>query len=120
MIDANWFECLSDEFQWMRAYQYQPNLLDVVERILDFQEYQDITEVYESSVWAVCHAYLDYRMGTSFLSADDLDYTRGRSGIIGVNVENGNVRIATIRGFLEEYDPGFEFYMTRHYGPPAA
>lgn len=120
MIDAHWFDCLSDEFQWLRAYQHNPDLLVVVNQILDFQDYRDITEVYESSVWAICHAYIDYRMGTSFLSADELDYTRGRSGVIGIQMGNGNVQVVTLRNFLEIYDPGFEFFMTRHYGPPAA
>lgn len=116
MMDADWFDCLSDEFQWLRAYQHNPDLLIVVNRILDLDDYHDITEVYESSVWAICHAYLDYRVGTSFLSADELDYTRGRSGVIGV----GNGNVASLREFLEVYDPGFAFFMTRHFGPPAA
>ena len=114
-MEAPWFNCLSDEFQWLRAHQHNPDLLVVVNRILDFDEYRDITEVYESSVWAICHAYLDYRMGSSFLSAHELDYTRGRSGVIGV----GNGNVVTIRDFLEVYDPGFEFFMMRHAGPPA-
>ena len=62
-MDAAWFDCLSDELQWLRSHQHNPDLLIVVNRILDFDDYQDITEVYESSVWTICHAYLDYRMG---------------------------------------------------------
>jgi len=121
MIDDNWFLCLSEDFQWLREHQHNPDLMEVVSRILDSDDYYDITEVYQSSVWAICHAYTDYRMGTSLLSAEELDYTRGRSGVIGIHMENGNVMVATLRHFLEEHDPGFELFMTRqHCGPPAA
>jgi hypothetical protein len=120
-MDASWFDCLSDKFKWLRMHQHNPDLVVVVNRILDFDEYHDITEVYQSSIWAVCHAYLDYRMGTSFLTADELDYTKGRYGVIGIlHMENGNTHIASLRNFLEVYDPGFAFFMMRHHGPPAA
>ena len=119
-MDAHWFDCLSVEFQWLRTHRHDPDLVMVVLRILDFDEYRNITEVYESSVWSICHAYLDYRRGTSFLSPDELEYTKGRCGIIGIHMENGNTHIASLRNFLEVYDPGFEVFMMRHYGPPAA
>ena len=119
-MDAVWFDCLSDEFQWLRAYQHNPDLVVVVNLILDFDDYRDITEVYESSVWSICHAYLDYRLGTCFLSADELRYTKGRSGVIGIHIENGNAQIATLRHFLEAHDPGFGSFMTDQNGPRAA
>jgi hypothetical protein len=121
MLDMNWFQCLSGEFRWLQDHQHNPDLLEVINRILNSEDYHDITDAYQSSVWAVCHAYIDYRLGTSFLSTEEMDYTRGRSGVIGIHMENGNATVATLRHFLEEHDPGFEFFMTRqHCGPPAA
>lgn len=120
MIDDNWFHCLPEEYKWIEDYQDHSKLLDVVNRVLETGDYSDITEVYESSVWAVCHAYIDYRLGTSFLSPEELEYTKRRSGILGVENQDGVIRIATIREFLEEFDHNFMFFMLGHDGPSAA
>lgn len=120
MIESSWFQCLGEEYKWLETCQNNANLLDVVNRILDNDEYSGITEVYQSSVWAICHAYIDYRLGTSFLSMEELEYTRGRSGVIGISTSDENIQIATIRFFLEEYDPGFASFLLGHNGPSAA
>jgi len=117
MIESNWFQCLGDDYRWLEGYQNNVNLLDVVNRILDSDEYSGVTDAYQSSVWAMCHAYIDYRLGTSFLSMEELEYTRGRSGVIGVSSSD---EIATIRFFLEEHDPGFAIFLLGHDGPSAA
>jgi hypothetical protein len=120
MIDAHWFQCLDIDFRWLEQHQTHDDLLDVVLRLIDHQDYKYITDACHSSIWAVCHAYIDYRLGTSFLSIEELEYTRTRSGVIGISMNDGNVRIATIREFLEEYDNGFRIFMLGHDGPPAA
>jgi len=120
MIESSWFQCLGEDYRWLTEYQNNVDLLSAVDRILESDEFIGVTEVYQSSVWAICHAYIDYRLGTSFLSTEELEYTRGRSGVIGVSATDENVQIATLRFFLEEYDPGFAFFLSEHNGPPAA
>lgn len=121
MIDDRWYECLGSNLRWFETYRDNPPpLIEIINRLLESREYDDVTDVYESSVWAVCHAYIDYRIGTSFLSPEELEYTRSRSGVLGVHIYNGGVRMATIREYLEHFDPGFRVYMSRHVGPPAA
>lgn len=111
MLPSDWFDCLYEEYQWLRDYQEDPDLLIVVNRILEQEDFYDITDVYQSSIWAVCHAYIDYCINTSFLTEEELEYTRGRGGVIGSGTVNGHFAVASIREFLEEYDRGFERFM---------
>lgn len=120
MLDDQWFQCLCENFSWLNDHRENPDLLNIVQSIMESPEYRDITEVYHSSVWAICRAYKDYKLATSFLSLHELEYTRGRSGIIGTLVINGEVVIATIRDFLEYYDYGFKLFMLGQRKPPAA
>lgn len=120
MLNDQWFQCLGNNFQWLKNYQENPDLMEVVERILNSDEYRDVTEVFDSSVWAVCHAYKDYKLAIHFLSPYELEYTQGRSGIIGTSNLYGQIQIVTIREFLEEYDYGFKLFMLGQRQPPAA
>lgn len=111
MLPSYWFECLYEDYQWLQDCQDNPDLLILVNRILEKEDFEDVTDVYQSSIWAVCHAYIDYRLHTAFLSQEELEYTRGRGGVIGSGVVNGHVIVASIREFLEKYDRGFERFM---------
>lgn len=117
-MDDIWFECLLDHYKWIK--NHKDDLLYVANTMLDTGDLRYITGVHQSSVWAVCHAYIDYRLGTSFLSPQELGYTQGRGGVIGVCFCNGGVKMLTIRQFFEAYDPGFITFMSKHKGPPAA
>lgn len=120
MLSDQWFQCLNNNFVWLKDHQENPDVLAIVRRILESDDYRDVTEVFDSSVWAVCHAYKDYKLATHFLSPYELEYTQGRSGIIGTSIVNGEIMIATIRDFLEEYDYGFKLFMLGQRKPPAA
>lgn len=121
MLDDQWFRCLCHKFLWLKDHRENPDLLEIVQFILNSDDYRNVTEVYESSIWAVCHAYKDYKLGIHFLSPYELEYTRGRRGIIGtLVVNNGEVKIVSIRDFLEAYDYGFKLFMIGQRKPPAA
>lgn len=119
-----WKDCLDEAFKWLGDVQQGDDLVEIVQKLLlIINNDEQIHSVYESSRWAVCMAFLDYKNNTHFLSNSDLNYARTRGGIVGLAIINGEVVSMTIRQFLEERDIGFYAFMNpylNNYKPPAA
>jgi len=69
-------------------------------------EYIDIT-AYNSTVYGLCEAYLDFALGTNYLDEDELEYLANRSGILFVNNENS--LIFTLLDLIELWDGNTNF-----------
>lgn len=110
-MNPHWKECLHDRYEWLA--NTQDDLVGIAHKIISIIEDENGTmSVHGSSVWAVCAAYLMHRGHEGFALSDaDLHYTRSRGGVIGCRVIEGEVVLATIRGFLEERDAGFAKFM---------
>lgn len=125
MLDPQWKECLYDRYRWVGRVPEGEDLVRVVERVLSVVEAEvgPLVSVHQSSVGAVCMAYLMHRgVGGFVLSDPDLGYTRARGGVIGCCMVGGKVVLTTLRQFLEARDLGFACFMgsIHHQGPPAA
>jgi len=116
-MHPKWTECLQEDYTWIATTGMTPTEIakEIIQDIGD-----DVQDVYESSVWAVCMAYLDYREGTHYLSPQDLLYTRNRGGVLGCKVIDNEVVTITIRQYLYERDGGFYDFTWGIRRPPAA
>lgn len=114
-MHPQWKECLYDDFDWLAheelSMSKMPMIAERVRMAVDDDDNEPITEAYQSSIWAVCTAYLDYKHGTHELSRDELEYTRSRGGVIGMKHCGHEFVIVTIRSILEHYDYGFSLFL---------
>ena len=67
--------------------------------------------VFESSIFAVGMAFLDYKEQTRMLSRSEHRYARTRGGVIGMTFEI-SIKSVTLREYLETRDPGFRLFST--------
>lgn len=116
-MHAQWSGCLFEKYKWIATTEL--SLVEIVKKLI--QDCGDDVEcVYDSSVWAVCMAYLDYKERTNYLTPQDLLYTRSRGGILGLKVIDNNIVTITIRQYIQERDFGFyDFTWNLRYAPAA-
>jgi len=113
LLPSTWASHLYDDFEWLAESDHTP-LLDIVNniiRIIDNDDNQPITSVYESSTWAVCMLYLHYLDG-DVLDAADVNYARNRGGVIGVIFSEEGIQIVSLKSYLCQRDTGFWEYVT--------
>lgn len=80
--------------------------MEVISRILEILEPDGIDNVYESSVWAVCMLYTQWKTGGHHLNSDEYEYACRRGGILGMDIER-NITV-TLRSILMILDPSFQ------------
>lgn len=103
-------DLLYDEYKWIMDTKMP--LVDVVRKILSEEEDdEEETNVFNSSIWAVCMAYLDYKEGTEQLTVEEHRYARSRGGVIGMQFQPV-IEFFTLREYLETRDPGFAYFST--------
>ena len=103
---------LYDEYKWLADVVHTTPLIDIVHRIINNN---DAENIYQSSILAVAMAYLDYKNETRVLSDDDHRYTRYRGGVLGMIITGNNVHSITLREYLEFRDPGFSEFTDNVY-----
>lgn len=113
LLPSTWASHLYDDFEWLANSDEDP-LRDIVDKIIDIvngNDEQPITSVYESSIWAVCMLYLHFLDG-NILEASDVSYAHNRGGVIGVIVTGESVEMLSLKSYLCYRDIGFWEYVT--------
>lgn len=100
-------DVLYDEYKWIADVSQNTPLVDVVRRIINNI---DADSVYQSSIWAVGMAFLDYKENVHNLTDEEHIYARSRDGVLGMRFDD--MRTFTLREYLEERDHGFILFST--------
>lgn len=105
---SSWRNILYPEYRWILDVPSDKPLPDIVRRVMENEEDDNI---YQSSIVAVCLAYLDYKEKTRVLSSSEHRYARTRGGVIGMTFDLP-IQTVTLREYLEIRDPGFRLFST--------
>ena len=112
---GHWENILYPEFHWIATditaqdRQNTSAILSIVDRIIetvDDDPMDPVTSVFQSSVWAVCMAYKDFKTGIRVLSEPEFQYASNRGGIIGLNLNDHS--FLSVRKLLVTLDPSFD------------
>jgi len=79
-----WRDVLHEDYQWLVDITVADiSITEIVRRIIESGGDVDVTEVYQSSIWAVAMAFLDYKeKARGFLvSIEEHRYARTRGGV---------------------------------------
>jgi hypothetical protein len=112
-LPVNWKECLYDEYLFLADSESMP-LVDIVNRvvaIVDDDPEEPISDVTQSSLWAVCMLYLHYIQGGNVLSSEEVKYAKYRGGIIGMKINGDEVTMISFKSFLCQRDLNFVSFL---------
>jgi len=113
MLHPHWKTILYPDYMWLVDRDDDP-LDDVVDEILacvDDDPTDPITEVHQSSVWAVAMLYKHFRQGGGVLSSNDFQYAMNRGGVLGITLHHATPVSVTLKEYLSARDNGFRHYV---------
>lgn len=112
-LPVNWKECLYDDYLFLADSESIP-LVDIVHRVIaivDDDPEDPISDVTQSSLWAVCMLYLHYLQGGNVLSSEEVMYAKYRGGIIGMKMDGSDVTMISFKSFLCQRDLNFVSFL---------
>ena len=97
----------NSDYEYLIDHLYKPTK-DIIELILA-EEYEDddILNVYTSTVYGICNAYLDYYYNSNYLTKDELQYLYNRGGILVFNEDKE--KCLTVRELISICDENDNF-----------
>lgn len=97
------YKDLYEDYEFVN-YVNQNNFIDVIKKLKNvIEKLENLKDgeslnVTDSSIWAVCTAFLQYKgLGTEVLSPEDLCYTSSRGGVLSSDS-------LTVTSLIEEFD----------------
>jgi len=113
MLHPHWKTFLFPKYEWLADRDHDP-LDDIVNDILawvDDDPDDPITDVRQSSMWAVAMLYKHFRQGGGVLNSNDVQYAMNRGGVLGMKLHHATPVSVTLKKYLSARDTGFRHYV---------
>lgn len=100
-----WQDVLFPQYRWMIGYTNIGEMMKEFITRMSLYHGESFESVYQSNIWAVAMAYMDFKYYDYMLSYQEHLYARNRDGIMGQN--GGTGEYITLREYLESHDGAF-------------
>ena len=115
VIPEEWLGHLAPEYTWLAEVTSEMDACGVVTEFLEGEEYEDGEHVdaFTSSVWGLCHAFLDFKSGVRTITEEELAYLATRGGDrLAVNRRRiSEKKHYSLKDFLFDLDPSFRAHL---------